>query len=1262
MFKFYQSVRQLLLTASISIISFSVLGQSGSGEIYGTVSDKGGPLPGAKVTVYQGGIIKFQKPTNMKGEYSIKPVPSGEYEVEASFTGIGKKRIKINLAIDAQSKNDFVLGSSEGPAGDTLKGAIVTAEKLLSTDGGPGNDRIGGDKINRQASRKTSEFANLAAGVLSTKAGDNSSISIGGARNENTTFIIDGVIVRGSRNVNLPIGSISSLEVMGTGVPAKYGDATGGVIAITTRGISAETRGSFYLERSIEGFGHNQVSLNLSGPLYKKYDSAIMNKRPVAGYFLAGDYINDKDGNPNYYKNAQVRQEVIDDLEQNPLTRNAAGNSVFQPRTDFLTNDEITYIKYRPNARSRSGQLVSKLDFMPSLYTNITIGLQMNYANFANWSRANSLVNYRNNEERNNYSGRTYLRFSQRLKDDPNDTTKKLSNVYFSGQIAYQKDYLGIQNLEHKKNFFNYGHIGRFEEDLQPVYNPLYKDTATGLIGYGLVGYSSENLDYSRGNSNDILSNYTDYVYDNIEINSLQDVQAYGGLRNGDYAKNIYGLYFNVGRPVARYRTSEADQISLNLESGFTWKPGKGRTVHNMEVGFYYEQRNDRDYNLFNAYGLWNLMRLSANRHIRNLDLSNPIFIKNGQEYTYDDWKNSGIPFVSLDTIFYNRKYVAEDQSEFDKNVRRKLGLAVDGTDYIQVDALDPSFFDLSMFSPDDLFNEGQTYLVYSGYDYLGNRLKGRTSFNDFFLEKNGDVYTRNIGAFRPVYLAGYIMDKFRYQDISLNLGLRIDRYDANTKVMRDPYSLYGVRTVGELQSGSYNTYGDIGIPGNIGEDYVVYVGENSSKPQIAGYRNGDTWYDPFGREVEDPKVLKDNYTGSSNNLQPYLENADDDIKNATEEMLNRTFEDYKPQITASPRFQFSFPVNDISMVYANYDIMVQRPKGTNTTSIGNINFFNPYDYYFFEQNQQSYLPNANLRPERMIVYEMGFQQVLDKKSRMVFTLSAFYNERKDQISVRPYLYAFPKQYNAFGNRDFSTSKGLKLKYSSRIGKTADISVNYTFLTSEGTASNTTGNLNLVRNGQGSLRLVNPLSTDVRHNVKANLYNMFVIKDPSSFLRKAVNGIGLNLMANVRSGAPFTRYARPQPYGGTQNGDPILGTLNGSRLPWNFNLDAKIDKNIYLRRAKEGVDGMPEKKPIVFNAFFFVQNIFNTRNVLNVYGYTGSPDDDGYLDSDFGQQAISVYPAIQRQSYIDMYNIILYNQPTFFNTPRRMTIGLSYNF
>ena len=70
------------------------------------------------------------------------------------------------------------------------------------------------------------------------------------------------------------------------------------------------------------------------------------------------------------------------------------------------------------------------------------------------------------------------------------------------------------------------------------------------------------------------------------------------------------------------------------------------------------------------------------------------------------------------------------------------------------------------MFSADELLNDGgnQSYVTYYGYDHTGKKLRGKPSFDDFFNAKDDyGNYTRNIGAFEPIYISGYIMDKFSF-------------------------------------------------------------------------------------------------------------------------------------------------------------------------------------------------------------------------------------------------------------------------------------------------------------------------------------------------------------------------------------------------------------------------------------------------------------------------------------------------------------------
>ena len=64
---------------------------------------------------------------------------------------------------------------------------------------------------------------------------------------------------------------------------------------------------------------------------------------------------------------------------------------------------------------------------------------------------------------------------------------------------------------------------------------------------------------------------------------------------------------------------------------------------------------------------------------------------------------------------------------------------------------------------------------------HTGKKVKGITDINKYFNEydENGN-FRRFVGAFQPIYMAGYIMDKFAFNDIVFNVGLRVDVFDAN--------------------------------------------------------------------------------------------------------------------------------------------------------------------------------------------------------------------------------------------------------------------------------------------------------------------------------------------------------------------------------------------------------------------------------------------------------------------------------------------------
>jgi hypothetical protein len=256
----------------------------------------------------------------------------------------------------------------------------------------------------------------------------------------------------------------------------------------------------------------------------------------------------------------------------------------------------------------------------------------------------------------------------------------------------------------------------------------------------------------------------------------------------------------------------------------------------------------------------------------------------------------------------------------------------------------------------------------------LGNPLGTNVGFNDFFnaTDANGRK-TRPIAPFAPIYVAGYIQDKFKYKDIIFRLGVRFDSYDANTKVLKDPYSVSGYYTASEFENASsgYNAAQLSGYvrPSNIGDDYAVYVNDNSPDATVLGYRNGEQWYDANGLAVNAPTQL-----GSI--VIPALRGFSTAINDPQGEQYNpdNSFRDYIPSLVVMPRISFSFPIGDKANFYANYDILSMRPPEATLAT--------PLTYFNF-RNNAGLMANPNLRPQRTINYEVGYQQALNENSKI---------------------------------------------------------------------------------------------------------------------------------------------------------------------------------------------------------------------------------------------------------------------------------------
>lgn len=566
---------------------------------------------------------------------------------------------------------------------------------------------------------------------------------------------------------------------------------------------------------------------------------------------------------------------------------------------------------------------------------------------------------------------------------------------------------------------------------------------------------------------------------------------------------------------------------------------------------------------------------------------------------------------------------------------------------YVDIDSYSPSTFSLDLFTPDQL----SAVAGYYGYDSRGKITKNNPSLYDYFFKQSADSnFTREIGPYQPNYIAGYIQDKFSFNDLIFNIGLRIDRFDANQKTLADKYLLWPAHKAGDDEVRK-----KFAVPSIIGSDYVVYVNDFNNPTSVVGYRNGDNWYDSQGTQITDLSLLTKSIGGVGSTIQPWLLNP----KQATGEFKRidiNAFKDYDPQTTFMPRIAFSFPISDEAYFAAHYDILTQRPSS-------GLLRFNPANYLAMSNGNAGNLSNPNLKPEKTTDYEITFQQKVSNSSAL--SISAFYKELRDMIQIVNVTYAYPVDYSTYGNVDFGTVKGLTFSYDLRRTGNVRLNASYTLQFADGTGSNPFTSAGLLSNaGQNNLRETKPLDFDQRHTFVASVdFHYGSGKDydgPVWFNKQIFSNAGLNFVFRGGSGTPYTRQSNIVPtadFNTANNRSTISGSINGSRYPWQFRIDAKVDKSFDVKMGKKK-DG-EGRKPLSLNVYLQVLNVLDALNIINVYAATGNPNDDGYLSSPEGIAQTNVQ--LSPESYVDMYQIAV-NSPGNYSLPRRIRLGLQLNF
>lgn len=1240
-----------------------------TGKIIGKITDKETkePVPFVNVKIFSGGAIKGGGTSDASGFFSSSPLNPGVYNVEVSSVGYSKFILE-NIKIGAEDIKNINVALT--PVTSTTETVVIEAykEPIIGINNGE-RKSIGAEEIAKIPTRNPQDMVATFGAVTSTDYGQG--LNVRGNRDGDNAVFINGIRQFGTSLP--PAESIAELSLITGGVPAQYGDALGGIISVTTKsaakkfsfGVQGETSSLF------DKWHYNFAGINASGPLWTKKEtiegSSEATERTIVGFFGALQYTYNADNRPSALPLYRASDKTMDALRAKPLSR--FSNS-YTPSANLLRMSDLEEIKARPNFADHAIQANLNIDIQPKEDILITVGGNFNRFNNrtgpaeANGDEPNpssfqNFFNFDNNGRRIDQNFNAFVRMRQTFNSGIGDTASLLKNVYYQLQADYVNQNITSFDPRFMDRVNEYNHVGKFDITTsnnripwQSPFAPIFNQAVVnpdGSVDYVEREFKSTpnriyelqdvptGITFTPGKYNPDLALINKQIFSENSIISDFFLLQLGGMLNGAGSSGIndFGYFYPAfGKTMSGYGMTNQQQFRFSAQAAAEIKN------HNLKIGFELEQRIISSYSTGSLYGrgrqqLNNQFSLLGNE----IDASDSSLITDPNDPNFGATlvKVKINPFVNPGQLPDGR---SPGQTTFDYNFRRNNGIPANQN--INLDAYDPNSFSIRDFSVTDILDNGfQPLAAWQGYDAYGKKA-ARSSFFDFFT----DTINRPIDAFRPLYYAGFIEDKFIVGDLILSLGLRVDAFDVNMPVLKDKYTFTKLTTASEFFANSGRSK-----PNSVGDDWAVYVdkpaadfnGSNYGEYQVVGYRNGDIWYDQNGFETSNPQTLERNGTvnpffNTTSILDPNLKT----LQKTTGITLD-AYEDFKPQVNFMPRISFSFPLNENALFYAHYDVMTQRPLGIDAGGSLQQNYASPDDYYGLLIGNGGFINNPNLRPQKKIDYALGFQQALNQKSAIKF--SAFYSEIKDLIQVINVNYAYPIRYQTSGNQDFSVVKGLTLEYDLRRSENFSASASYTLSFAEGSASNFAGAL--LNTSTPNLRNTTPLSYDQRHALKLNFdYRLNENQGPEIFGMHPFENVGMNATFYTASGTPYTQDGSV--WGGRYQ---VRGSINGARLPWNNRTSVRIDKTFSLK--KEG------KRAHNINVYLYVQNLFNAENVLSVYSRTGSAKDDGYLASTFGQN--NVKRSVDPEAYAMFYNLAILD-PERLSLPRRFRLGVSYNF
>lgn len=438
------------------------------------------------------------------------------------------------------------------------------------------------------------------------------------------------------------------------------------------------------------------------------------------------------------------------------------------------------------------------------------------------------------------------------------------------------------------------------------------------------------------------------------------------------------------------------------------------------------------------------------------------------------------------------------------------------------------------------------------GYDILGRETDADQGLN---------------GAKHPVDMGGYLQDRAQFGDLTVNAGVRIDRFDYDVMALRDP--------------------------------------ENPLDP------------DGFSR----------------------LDNPTDSQLVEANRLTASDLKEVETYTRVSPRIGLAFPVAPQTSVHMSAGQFYRRPDLQD--------LYVNYDFLEFKVKTGGYYAlfgNAALKPAKTTNYEIGVHHRVSDRASV--SLTGYYKDIENLLAVvnQP---ATPTNFITLLGDQSATVKGIEVDAHLRCMRGLSTQLKYTFEDASGGDLFRDTGRNVAWTVGNAPVATGPLLHEQEHKFTA-IVDVRAGKGEGPRLGSMypLERAGINVVFMAASGFPYTpsRVFNEVTLG---NASPFASDeFNSARAPSTYRVDLKANKMIPIGRA-------------TFDLYFWILNVLDRENAIDVYMSTGQPDNTGWLDTAPGEAFIANNSTVTDVSGLtgEQKYRLREDDPHNFGAPRQIRFG-----